>query len=338
MSIDITVKGIAAFLSDAWQTPVEISEVAPASAGARRRNVLFTAYRDGEPMRLVATIIHHAGLQIMTVETEAATLRLAEDAGVAVAHVQAVCMDPAYVGGPFFVTNQIAGETVGRQILRLVEANAGLGPTIAHGIGESLAKLHAVDPALAHPALERPALGTTAIDAALAHVRAQLDVLLQPSPVFELAYAWLDSHRPQARQRLTVVHRDCRNGNIIVGPDGLRAILDWEVAHLGEPMEDLAWMCVRMWRFRNDELEVGGFAARDDLRAGYEAAGGAWDEPSFFWWKLYSTLRWGLGLAGQARAHLDGTFSSIVMAGSGRRVGELEYDCLMLLKNQFSPS
>ena len=336
MSVDVTVKGIAAFLSDAWQTPVEVSEVSAASAGARRRNVLFTAFRDGDALPLVATIIHDAGLQIMTVETEAATLRLAEDAGVAVAHVQAVCMDPAYVGGPFFVTTQIPGETIPRQILRLVEATPGLGPKIAHDIGTSFAKLHSVDPALAHPALERPALGTTAVDAALLHVRAQLDLLLQPSPVFELAYAWLDSHRPPPGERLTVVHRDCRNGNIIVGPDGLQAILDWEVAHLGEPMEDLAWVCVRMWRFRNDHLEVGGFATRDDLRAGYEDAGGTWDEASFFWWKLYSTLRWGLGLAGQGRAHLDGTFSSIVMAGSGRRVGELEYDCLMLLKDQFA--
>ena len=335
MSVDITVKGIAAFLSDAWRAPVEISDVSAASAGARRRNVLFTAHRDGEALPLVATIIHDAGLQIMTVETEAATLQLAEEAGVAVARVHAVCMDPAYVGGPFFVTAQIPGETIGRQILRLVEATPGLGATIARDIGESLAKLHAVDPNLAHPALERPALGTTAIETALLHVRAQIDLLLQPSPVFELTYAWLDGHRPPS-ERLAVVHRDCRNGNIIVGPDGLRAILDWEVTHIGEPMEDLAWVCVRMWRFRNDELEVGGFASRDDLRAGYEHAGGAWDEASFFWWKLYSTLRWGLGLAGQGRAHLEGTFSSIVMAGSGRRVGELEYDGLMLLRDQYT--
>ena len=335
MSIDPTIKGISAFLSEEWGTSVEIADVAPATAGARRRNVLFTAYRDREPLHLVATIIHDAGLQIMSVETEAATLQLAEAAGVAVAHVHAVCTDAAYAGGPFFVTTQIPGETVGRQILRLVDANPGLGATIATDLGKSFAKLHAVDPARAHPALERPAVGATAIDAALLHVRAQLDLLLQPSPVFELAYAWLDRNRPSS-DRLAVVHRDCRNGNIIVGADGLRAILDWEVAHVGDPMEDVAWMCVRMWRFRNDELEVGGFATRDDLRAGYEEAGGVWDDASFFWWKLYSTLRWGLGLAGQGRSHLDGTFSSIVMAGSGRRVGELEYDCLMLLRNQFA--
>jgi aminoglycoside phosphotransferase (APT) family kinase protein len=323
---DVLEKGLGTFLS------AEITNVRFASAGARRRNVLFEA--DGKP--LVATIIQDAGLQIMAVDTEAALLRLAEDAGVAVAHVEAVCSDSSFVGGPFFVTTQIPGETVGRQILRLVEATPGLGTVIARDIGASFAKLHAVDPERAPDALERPAVGTSAIDAALLHIRGQLDLLLQPSPVFELAYAWLDSHRPVPGERLTVVHRDCRNGNIIVGPDGLRAILDWEVAHLGEPMEDLAWVCVRMWRFRNDELEVGGFATRDDLRAGYVDAGGTWDDASFFWWKLYSTLRWGLGLAGQGRSHLDGTFSSIVMAGSGRRVGELEYDCLMLLRNQFA--
>ena len=336
MSVDVTVKGLSAFLSDVWETPVEITDVSAASAGARRRNVLFTAHRDGAALPLVATIIHDSGLQIMTVETEAATLKLAEDAGVAVAHVHALCMDPAYVGGPFFVTTQIPGETIPRQVLRLVEATPGLGATIGANIGESLAKLHAVDAATAHPLLDRPQYGAvTTISAALQHVRAQIDLLLQPSPVFELTYAWLEEHQPTPSERLHVVHRDCRNGNIIVGPDGLRAILDWEVAHLGEPMEDLAWVCVRMWRFRNDHLEVGGFATRDDLRAGYESAGGVWDDASFKWWKVHATLRWGLGLAGQGRAHLDGTFRSIVMAGSGRRVAELEYDCLMLLRDQF---
>ena len=334
--VDQTVKGLAAFLSEEWSTQVEITDVAYASAGARRRNVLFTATRDGEAIPLVATIIHDPGLQIMTIETEAALLQLAEGAGVTVAHVHAVCTDPAFVGGPFFVTTQIPGETIARQVLRLVEATPGLGATVARGIGASFARLHALDPSLAPKDLERPEPGVTSIEAALLLVRTQLDNLLQPSPAFELAYAWLDANQPTPGERLTIAHRDCRNGNIIVGPDGLRAILDWEVAHLGEPMEDLAWVSIRSWRFRNDDLEVGGFASRADLRAGYEEAGGVWDDASFFWWKVHCTLRWGLGLAGQGRAHLEGTFSSIVMAGSGRRVGELEYDVLMLLRNAYS--
>ena len=121
----------------------------------------------------------------------------------------------------------------------------------------------------------------------------------------------------------------------MVAEDGLRAALDWELTHIGDPMEDLGWLCQRMWRFRNDELEVGGFASRNDLRAGYQAEGGTWNEASFHWWKTLGTLRWGLGLAGQAAAHIDGSVSSIVMAASGRRVAELEYDTLMLLRSCF---
>jgi hypothetical protein len=70
------------------------------------------------------------------------------------------------------------------------------------------------------------------------------------------------------------------------------------------------------------------------LRKAYQAAGGAWDEDRFDWWRVLGTVRWGLGLAGQARAHLDGSFPSIVMAASGRRVPELEYDTLLLLRTR----
>ena len=89
-----------------------------------------------------------------------------------------------------------------------------------------------------------------------------------------------------------------------------------------------------MWRFRNDTLEVGGFGRREDLRAGYEEAGGSWDTERFHWWKVLGTVSWGLGLAKQGREHLDGTLRSIVLAASGRRVAELEYDALMLLRGE----
>ena len=92
-----------------------------------------------------------------------------------------------------------------------------------------------------------------------------------------------------------VVHGDSRNGNMIVGEEGLRAALDWELTHIGDPMEDLGWTCQRMWRFRNDELEVGGLASRAELREGYEAAGGNWSEASLPWLKTLATLRRRLG-------------------------------------------
>ena len=159
--------------------------------------------------------------------------------------------------------------------------------------------------------------------------------MLQPSPALTLGWRWLERNRPAPPSRLSVLHGDFRNGNLIIDVNGLVGVLDWETSKCGDPMEDLAWLCVRMWRFRNDDLEVGGFATRRDLRAGYEAAGGTWNEDSFHWWKTLGTWRWGLGLAGQAAAHIDGSVPSIVMAASGRRVAELEYDTLMLLRHAY---
>ncbi len=331
--LDQTQKGLAAYLSQKWGKPVALENVELASAGARRRNVLFDAVSGSERIGLVATIVPFAAMQILPIEVEASHLQLAEAAGMPVPHVHGVSSDTSFVGGPFFLTSRIAGETIPRQVLRLVEKTPGLGSRLARQCGAALARLHAADPAGVHPLAPRPA--GDPIEVSLTNARRLLDDLLQPSPVFTLCFNWLKRNRPPAPKRLTVVHGDFRNGNIIVGADGLRAALDWEVCHVGDPMDDTGWVCQRMWRFRNDSLEVGGFGTREDLRAGYQAAGGDWDEPRFQWWKAMGTLRWGLGLAGQAKQHLDGSVPSIVLAASGRRVAELEYDTLMLLMRGF---
>jgi aminoglycoside phosphotransferase (APT) family kinase protein len=154
-----------------------------------------------------------------------------------------------------------------------------------------------------------------------------------PRPALAYGIRWLERHLPSAPSRRTIVHTDARNGNILVSARGLEAVLDWEgtVRH-GDPMQDLAWPALRMWRFKEDAREIGGFAGREPFVAGYEAAGGSFDEERFTWWKVLGTLRWALGLASQSAAHLDGRFRSIVMAASGRRVPELEWDLLMLVR------
>lgn len=334
VAVEQTQSGLAAFLAKEWGTHVEIENLSLASAGARRHNVLFDALRGGERIPLVATIIPSAVLQLSPMEVEAAHLRFAEAARMPAPHVHAVCEDASYLAGPFFVTARVAGETIPRQVLRLVEKDPALGPRLARQCGDALAKLHGADPAGAHPRTVRPA--GDPIEAALRSVELLVHGLLQPSPAFTLALRALERERPPPPARLAVVHGDFRNGNLIVDPSGLRAALDWEICHVGDPMEDLGWLCQRMWRFRNDALEVGGFGTRADLVAGYEAAGGRFEPARFHWWKTMSTLRWGLGLAGQAKGHLDGTVPSVVMAASGRRVAELEWDVLMLVRRSFA--
>ena len=332
--LEETGRGLARFLTEVWGRPTTVSDLRMASAGARRRNILFVAERGDGPEALVATIIPTADVQIQPISVEAGNLRLGHRVGMPVAEVIADTDDPSWVGGPFFVSTMVEGESVPRQVLRLVDADPDLGPRLARQCGAALAKLHAVSVDEAPDGIEAPPDGHTPVTFALETLREQMEELLQPSAVFELAFRWLTETAPDD-DRIAVVHGDFRNGNLMVGPDGLRAVFDWEGSRLGAPMADLAWMSVRMWRFRNDHLPVGGFAELADLRAGYEEAGGTWDDATYHWWKVLGTFRWGLGLANQARQHLDGEFPSIVMAASGRRVAEMEYDVLMLLQGAY---
>jgi aminoglycoside phosphotransferase (APT) family kinase protein len=307
--------------------------VRPSSAGARRRNVAFDAESAsaGRTSSLVATILPTAAIEINPITAEAGVRRLAAAHGVPVPHVHDVCTDAAYVGGPFFLSERVAGESVPRRVLRLVRAE-GIGERVASQLGEALARLHAIDPALAPDDLnDDPSAHPAA--AALAQADAAVARLPRPRPALALALRWLERALPAPPPRRTILHTDARNGNLIVSAAGLEAVLDWEgaVRH-GDPMQDLAWPALRMWRFREDDREIGGFAARPPFVAGYEGAGGTFDEARFRWWKVLGTLRWALGLADQAASHLDGRFRSIVMAASGRRVPELEWDLLMLVR------
>jgi len=329
-----------------------IRDLQESSAGARRRNVFFTLRNGRDEARLVATIIPTAAIQQNPIPAEAAIRTLARANGVPVPATFAVCDDESFVGGPFFVSERVDGETIPRRVLRLV-ADLGIGEVLAAQMAAAFARLHSIDPDLAPPDLlsssllgtglvaattpasKDPTGATDPARAALAQLDEIMDLLPQPRPALRLGLRWLWQNLPPPPARLTLVHSDIRVGNVIVGPDGLRAILDWEGARRdGDPMEDLAWPALRMWRFRNDDREIGGLAGRDTLVRAYEEAGGSFDLDRFRWWKALGTLRWGLGLAGQAAAHLDGRFRSVVMAASGRRVPELEWDLLMLIRPQ----
>jgi aminoglycoside phosphotransferase (APT) family kinase protein len=331
---DDLAEGLGHFLSDAFERPVKVSNLTGSSAGARRLNVLFDADGagdDGVPLRLAATILPTSEIELNPISAEADVRALAQRHGVPTPRIYATCTDPSYVGGPFFVSARVDGESVPRRVLRLVHAE-GIGERVAGQLGEALARLHAIDPELAPAELVSDAAVNPA-EQALTDAAAGVAELLPNRPAFALGLAWLERRLPAPPERRTIVHTDARNGNLIVDATGLRAVLDWEgTRRYGDPMQDVAWPATRMWRFREDAREIGGFAGREPYVAGYERAGGTFDLERYEWWKVLGTLRWGLGLAGQAAAHLDGRFRSVVMAASGRRVPELEWDFLMLLR------
>jgi hypothetical protein len=178
-----------------------------------------------------------------------------------------------------------------------------------------------------------PALAP-AVDDALGQVRGWHDGLGEPHPTFELAFRALEAERPPAPRR-ALVHGDFRMGNLMVGADGVTGVLDWELAHLGDPVEDLGWLCVPAWRFTRPDRPAGGLGTREELAAAYERhSGNAVDTATLAWWELAGTLRWGVICVMQAFTHLSGERRSIEHAVIGRRACEVEWDLLEQLDPQ----
>jgi aminoglycoside phosphotransferase (APT) family kinase protein len=187
--------------------------------------------------------------------------------------------------------------------LRLVE-RCRHGDAVAARLGTALAALHAVPDERIPPHLGRP-IDADPAATSLARLEEQIAGLLQPSPAVSLGMRWLEARCPSKPARCVLVHGDARNGNLIVSENGLEALLDWEGSSVGDPMADLAWPCVRTWRFGEDVRELGGFAGRAPMVAAYEASRRTFRRRAFSWWKVLGTLRWAIGLAGQAKAHID---------------------------------
>ncbi len=283
-----------------------------ADDGAVRRLVL----RRQPPDRRFST----QGLS--SVSAEAAIVRIAQRAGVPVPDVP-FDLPAGSPGGDGYAMDRIDGETVGVRVLKLPElAKARTG--MARRCGEILARLHAAN---GHEALGLRDLGARDALAALADRHRATG---QDRPVFELALRWLDAHLPAESAR-TLLHGDFRNGNLVVDAGGIRAVLDWELAHIGAPVSDLAWLCVTSWRFQRPDLPVGGFGTREDLLAGYEAAGGAPVDPAeLHAWEIFQTLNWGVICAGAAKAFVEGS-RSVEGGVIARRASETEYDLMRLL-------
>ena len=293
----------------------------PLSAGASRVTSLVNT-DTGDQTETFVLQRERAGTAIGTTPV-ADQVRLFEAvaaSGVPVPRVVAWSGTEDPLGVPYVLSEFVAGQTLPQRILRDPDL-AGARDGFAADCGAILARLHAT-----------PTGGLSFLDTPdqLENTVALIDALGEPHPAFELAIAWLRANRP-APVAPRLVHGDFRNGNLIVGPDGVRAVLDWELSHLGDPAEDLAWMCLKAWRFRGPG-EVGGLGDRADLLGAYERHGGTPVDPErIFWWQVLGTLRWGSICQVQARTHLDGHSRSVELAAIGRRVCETEYDLLRML-------
>lgn len=256
---------------------------------------------------------------------EAALLRLVHRAGVPVPRVLAEHAADA-ASPAFFVMEFLEGETIPRKLLRDGRF-AAARPRLGEQVGRALAGIHRVT--AADVEFLGPALTAESSLAGLVSVLRELRV---QSPVLEAAVCWLAANLPEPVPQV-LVHGDVRTGNLMVGEDGLVAVLDWELAHAGQPAEDLGWFCVRAWRFGVDDKPAGGFTGRQELLRAYTQAGGTpISATELRFWETYGNLKWALTCLSQYETHRRGDLRSVELAAIGRRLVEAEYDLLLLLE------
>ncbi len=324
-------RDLAAILAEQLGEDVTVQNLHMLTGGASRITYSFEAVSGPQRRRLIlrSAPADEDGY-FASMELEAAAQAAAAEAGAPVPHVLLASDSVAALGNAFLICDEIAGETIVRRIQRGLD-DAGRRRLLTQ-CGQALAAIHRA---------RADAPGLDEHDQ-LDQYRQRVDDMGDTTATFELAFGWLQANRPQPSAR-TLVHGDFRMGNLIVdgagspsAPEGpvLAAVLDWEVVHVGEIYEDLAWFCIRAWRFgAPPDLAAGGLGSVEQFVTAYEEAGGGpVDRAALHWWMVLGTLRWGVICRYQAHRHLSGQTRSVELATIGRRVCETEWDVLDLLE------
>ncbi len=258
--------------------------------------------------------------------TEALLMQCAHAVGVPEPEVHYVLQEKDGLGEGF-VMQWLDGEALGARIARAPEL-AELRPKLAYQCGEIMARIHAID--LDATGL-RDKLETAPPEFFVEQTWDRYRLLDTPQPMIDYAGRWLMDNLPESYD-LALVHNDFRNGNFMVDAAGINAVLDWEIAHIGDPMRDLGWICTNSWRFGVAELPVGGFGEYADLFAGYEAVSGKTVDPAHVkFWEVFGSFWWAVGCLGMAEHYRSGPDKTVERPAIGRRSSECQVDCVNLL-------
>jgi aminoglycoside phosphotransferase (APT) family kinase protein len=318
---DALLPKLAGVLRPALGAATTVENLRALTGGASRTTWAFDAVTGGQRRSLILRTGPpddvHAGMEL-----EARAQAAAAAAGAPVPHVLVADDSVGALGNPFLICDAIEGETIVRRIQRQLD-DAGRARLLVQ-CAEALAAIHRADPIMS--GIDR--------EDQLAEWRGRLDDMGDTTATFEWAFRWLAANRP-APSPPRLVHGDYRMGNLIIDGSDLVAVLDWELVHVGEFYEDLAWFCIRAWRFGAPvDRGAGGLGNVEHFLRSYENAGGAKvDRAAFHWWLVLATLRWGVICRYQAERHLSGQNRSVELATIGRRVCETEWDLLNLLDN-----
>jgi aminoglycoside phosphotransferase (APT) family kinase protein len=316
-------ESVRAAIAEVDGDPGELT-LSPIPGGASRETWLVEGADDQWVLRRDPS----GSVSLVPMADEFELLALAQKAGVSVPEPLFVDPDGARFGSPGFVMSHVGGTSVAPKILRKQEYTSAR-EKLPGQLAAALAAIHSLPASGLESALPPPGA-----DPALSQIEEwerQLDEIGVPLPAVELGLRWLRANAPDpAEPRL--VHGDFRLGNFIVDENGLAAVIDWELAHLGDPAEDIGWLCIRSWRFGNDDRPVAGVGQPDEFISAYEAAGGKpIDRDRVAYWETFGNVKWAVICAAQAHDHLTGVRRSHELASLGRRVCEPEWDLLELI-------
>jgi aminoglycoside phosphotransferase (APT) family kinase protein len=328
------------FLARRCGRAVRVEALAPLAGGASRDMFSFELHdADGAPPReLVLRMDPAPGRMQSDRSEEYRLLTLADEAGVRVPAPRWLGEAGDGLGVRFIVMDKVRGDAIARRLLR-DDTYAATRLALPGDLARELARIHAIDandPRLADLRARAPGGDdpTRFARHEVGRYRALLEAADQgwPRPALRFGERWLLAHAPAAR-RPALVHGDFRIGNVMFDERGLTAVLDWELAHVGDPMEDLGWLAVRAWRFGRDELAVGGLCAREDFWRAYERESGApIERASAMWWEVFGNWKWAIICVLQAASHKAGSYPNVELASLGRRVAEVEWELISRLE------
>lgn len=319
------------YLTDVTGQPVAVNSLQPIAGGASRETWKLHIQPEGEePFPLILRLDMAATMnpEALSRAEEFQLIQMAHTAGIRCPRPYALCADPAVLGAAFFLMEYVPGESIGPRVVRRPEL-AAARTLLAPQMGQQLALIHKLAPP---ETLPRPAPHTSPAQQIVNSLRHSLARLRIDSPGLATGLRWLERHAPPAPPNRSLLHGDFRIGNIIVDEHGLAAIIDWEFAHAGDPLEDVAWPLVRDWRFGNDHLRLGGIAEPEPYFESYEAESGrVVDRQAVRYWEIMGNMKWAVTCLVQAERHLSGADPSVELASLGRRSAEMEYELLRLI-------
>lgn len=297
---------------------VAIRDVRRFHGGASRETYALDIVTDGTDLGLILRCDPEDSLIDTSRALEYAAYRSFEGSTVPMPRAISLCETADLIGTPFFIMERIeGGEAAGPMD---AGAYGAYKPEIGQRFFSLLGAIHARD------ALSSPLAQVVDCPPPELCWKRELDYWsgviandqLQPEPIAAAAIRWLRQQPPAPAQTLSIVHGDYRNGNVLHdGAGRIVAVLDWEMAHIGDPLEDLAWAMDPLFNLKDNE-KAAGLIAREEAIAHWESASGCrFDAEAFRWWEMFATLK---GLAiwiSSARSYADGRNTDPILAFSG---------------------